>query len=116
MLICLPALQAHIALLSRDPEGVRAVPPEGGRDALGCSHRFASDGSKCQRSCCEDGRNEAGESHYRGGRGGVERRYFQGAVKVVHILHLRGNADALDQVRVSFIVIGESILNIAHMK
>lgn len=29
---------------------------------------------------------------------------FQGAVKVVHILYLRGNADALDQVRSDFFI------------
>lgn len=71
----LPALQAHAVLLSQDPEGVRVAPSGAGED---------------------------GESHHCE-TGGAEQRYFQGAVKVIHILHLRGNADALYQVRLFFI-------------
>lgn len=71
----LPALQAHAVLLSQDPEGVMVAPSGAGED---------------------------GESHHCE-TGGAEQRYFQGAVKVIHILHLRGNADALYQVRLFFI-------------
>lgn len=65
-------------------------PPEGGRDALGRSHRFASDGSKCQRSCWKmvEMRRESlitvvEEEEQSGGTFKVPRRSFTSYISVV---------------------------------